>query len=132
MKLKINDAKRNGLSQLKINEMLRKESYPRWRSLVRGKQAPTQPSVDMYLDALEADKDKIRNIVPLEDMRKIFGEARVSDLQLRDKPIVPPQFNPPDLRILSDKSEMSSPPRMPASNNALRQVELNKLLGLDD
>ena len=86
----------------------------------------------MYFDALEADKDKIRNIMPFEEMTQIYRKARESDLQLRDKPIVPPQFNPPDLRILSDKSEMSSPPRMPASKNALRQVELNKLLGLDD
>ncbi|OUW99500.1 MAG: hypothetical protein CBD88_00735 [Flavobacteriales bacterium TMED228] len=132
MKLKINDAKRNGLSQFKVNEMLREASFPRWRSLVRGEQLPTQPSAEMYFDALEADKDKIRNIMPFEEMTQIYRKARESDLQLRDKPIVPPQFNPPDLRILSDKSEMSSPPRMPASKNALRQVELNKLLGLDD
>ena len=132
LKVAIDDAKYLGVSSMDINKIMSDNNVPRWRSIVRGKFLPSMPSPGLYIKQKEiGDKqDKIRNIVPLSQMRRVFGEAKASELP--SAPVLPPPVPTPDLRLFPSKSQASSPPLAPLSaEQTLRQQEMRKLLGID-
>ena len=133
LKVAMDDAKYLGVSNEKINAILSDANVPRWRSIVRGKFLPSMPNPDLYIEQkeLSEDRNKIRNIVPLADMRRTFGEARTSELPAA--PVLPAPTPTPDYSLLPSRSAGSSLslPDNRESSQALRRQEMNKLLGID-
>ena len=137
LRVAMQDAKTLGLSQGEINKILSENKVPRWQSLVRGKFVPSLPNPELYLQQKDfgTERNKIRNIIDQQRMRELYGEYRGRELPALP-PEVPqvPRTPPPDLRAFPSAREgtrsLFTPQPNSAGISALRQAELNKLLGI--
>ena len=137
LRVAMQDAKTLGLSQQEINKILSDNKVPRWQSLVRGNFVPSLPNPNLYLDQKDfgTERNEIRNIIDQQRMRDIYGQYRGRPLPALP-PEVPqvPRTPPPDLRAFPSSREGTRNSLTPQSNSAgisaLRQAEMNKLLGL--
>ena len=137
LRVAMQDAKILGLSQQEINKILSDNKVPRWQSLVRGSFVPSLPNPNLYLDQKDfgTERNEIRNIIDQQRMRDIYGQYKGRPLPALP-PEVPqvPRTPPPDLRAFPSSREGTRNSLTPQSNSAgisaLRQAEMNKLLGL--
>tara|TARA_R110002110_G_scaffold95345_1_gene246274 strand:- start:30 stop:1160 length:1131 start_codon:yes stop_codon:yes gene_type:complete len=137
LRVAMQDAKTLGLSQQEINKILSDNKVPRWQSLVRGNFVPSLPNPNLYLDQKDfgTERNEIRNIIDQQRMRDIYGQYKGRPLPALP-PEVPqvPRTPPPDLRAFPSSREGTRNSLTPQSNSAgisaLRQAEMNKLLGL--
>ena len=137
LRVAMQDAKTLGLSQQEINKILSDNKVPRWQSLVRGNFVPSLPNPNLYLDQKDfgTERNEIRNIIDQQRMRDIYGQYRGRPLPALP-PEVPqvPRTPPPDLRAFPSSREGTRNSLTPQSNSAgisaLRQAEMNKLLGI--
>ena len=137
LRVAMQDAKILGLSQQEINKILSDNKVPRWQSLVRGNFVPSLPNPNLYLDQKDfgTERNEIRNIIDQQRMRDIYGQYKGRPLPALP-PEVPqvPRTPPPDLRAFPSSREGTRNSITPQSNSsgisALRQAEMNKLLGL--
>ena len=95
---------------------------------------PYAPPSEIFKDAYRVDKTKIRNVPEMGSMYENYGQRLGQKLSppIQRSQVVPGQGV--DLRLFSDKSEGTQLPlsQDKKASNALRQKEMNKLLGLDD
>ena len=137
LRVAMQDAKTLGLSQQEINKILSDNKVPRWQSLVRGNFVPSLPNPNLYLDQKDfgTERNEIRNIIDQQRMRDIYGQYKGRPLPALP-PEVPqvPRTPPPDLRAFPSSREGTRNSLTPQSNSAgisaLRQAEMNKLLGI--
>ena len=124
-------------SALSINKILSDNRVPRWQSLVRGNFVPSIPNPNLYINQKDfgTERNKIRNIIDQQRMRNLYGKYKGRSLPALP-PEVPqvPRTPPPDLRAFPSAREgtrsLSTPQPNSAGISALRQIELNKLLGI--
>jgi len=137
LRVAMQDAKTLGLSQKEINKILSDNRVPRWQSLVRGNFVPSIPNPNLYINQKDfgTERNKIRNIIDQQRMRNLYGKYKGRSLPALP-PEVPqvPRTPPPDLRAFPSAREgtrsLSTPQPNSAGISALRQIELNKLLGI--
>tara|TARA_R110002096_G_scaffold162811_1_gene330071 strand:- start:2434 stop:3624 length:1191 start_codon:yes stop_codon:yes gene_type:complete len=137
LRVAMQDAKTLGLSQQEINKILSDNRVPRWQSLVRGNFVPSLPNPNLYINQKDfgTERNKIRNIIDQQRMRNLYGKYKGRSLPALP-PEVPqaPRTPPPDLRAFPSAREgtrsLSTPQSNSAGISALRQIELNKLLGI--
>ena len=130
----IDDAEYLGLKKGDIAQILSDAKVKNYQNVMNNEFIPYSPPPEIFFDAYEASETKIRNVPDMGPMYQDYGQRSGQQLS---PPIQRPQVVPGqglDLRLFSDKSEGTQLPlsQEKRASNALKQKELNKLLGLDD
>ena len=147
LNLAIEDARKLGLSESEVARSLKKAKTPNLEMVMAGKFRPFYPSEETIGLALEAQENKLSNPFNFAEMSKIHGEQygrsflperqarereeRIQALreqaQRQQAQPVQPELQTP---VITPTQSTQPPPAINPSASALRQVELNKLLGI--
>ena len=146
LNMAIEDARTLGLSEDEIYRALKKAKTPNIDMLMAGKFKPFFPSEETINLAMQEQKDKMANPFNFSDMYKIYGEQygrsflpkiekerqeaqqrEIEELFRKAQAVRDQSNQPPEIQI----PEPTQPvPAISPGVSALRQVELNKLLGI--
>jgi len=130
----VDDAQYLGVKNQEIFRILSEAGVADWENVVNNVFIPYEPPPDIFYDAYRTDKTKVRNVPSMTEMYKDYSERIGQQLspKIQRPQVVPGQGV--NLRLFSDKSEGSqlSSSEDKRASDALRQKEINKMLGLDD
>ena len=122
----VDDARLLGMQDPYIAKVLKDAKIADWRSVFNHKYIPYVPPPSVYVDAFEAEEDKIRNVIPVEDIKK---EMLRSYNQQQTFPLPPPRQPRP--QPLPERIKQEVPSLFNRASQALRDVEIDKLMGTD-
>lgn len=142
----IDDARTLGMSESDIYQVLKRAKAPNVDYLMAGKFKPFFPSNETMMFALEANENKLSNPFNMSDITRSYSsqagrdfkpraveqaieERRQKQIELRQKLAEQAQQQTSSINMPQPTQPFNRPS---AGTAALRQVELNKLLGLDD
>ena len=136
----IEDAKTLGLSTAEIVKPLRDAKTPNLNFLMAGRFNAFFPSAETISIALRGNEDKLANPIDFGALGEAFGQFQGSrfrpqaaaEAQAAQAPVAPTPTQPQPAPQIAP-TQPSTPPMslFDRGIDALRQVELNKLLGID-
>jgi len=140
LNMAIEDAKTLGLSTAEIVKPLRDAKTPNLNFLMAGRFNAFFPSAETISIALQGNEDKLANPIDFDALGKAFGEFQGSrfrpqaaaEAQAAQAPVAPTPTQPQPAPSIAP-TQPSTPPMslFDRGVDALRQIELNKLLGID-
>ena len=140
LNMAIEDAKTLGLSTSEIVKPLREAKTPKISSLLSGRFNAFFPTKETIGIAMRGTEDKLTNPFNFDEIRNAYrgfqGAAlrpqAAADAQAAQAPVSPPPTQPQPAPPIAP-TQPSTPPMslFDRGIDALRQVELNKLLGID-
>jgi hypothetical protein len=140
LNMAIEDAKTLGLSTAEIVKPLKDAKTPNLNFLMAGRFNAFFPSSETISIALQGNEDKLANPIDLGALGEAFGEFQGSrfrpqaaaEAQAAQAPVAPPPTQPQPTPQIAP-TQPSTPPMslFDRGVDALRQIELNKLLGID-
>lgn len=140
LNMAIEDARTLGLSTAEIVKPLRDAKTPNLNFLMAGRFNAFFPSAETISIALQGNEDKLANPIDFDALGQAFGEFQGSrfrpqaaaEAQAAQAPVAPTPTQPQPAPSIAP-TQPSTPPMslFDRGVDALRQVELNKLLGID-
>ena len=140
LNMAIEDAKTLGLSTAEIVKPLRDAKTPNLNFLMAGRFKAFFPSAETISIAMQGNEDKLANPIDFGALGQAFGEFQGSrfrpqaaaEAQAAQAPAAPPPTQPQPTPQIAP-TQPSTPPMslFDRGVDALRQIELNKLLGID-
>jgi len=140
LNMAIEDAKTLGLSTAEIVKPLRDAKTPNLNFLMAGRFNAFFPSAETISIALRGNEDKLANPIDFGALGEAFGQFQGSrfrpqaaaEAQAAQAPVAPTPTQPQPAPQIAP-TQPSTPPMslFDRGIDALRQVELNKLLGID-
>jgi len=142
LSMAIEDARTLGLSDGEIVTSLKKSKTPNISEMMAGKFTPFYPSSETIKIALSSQNDKVSNPFDFGEMSKIFGEEygksflprmeeREAEERIRQIREQMSQQVQPEMPTIEIPEISQRPLALNTGASALRQVELDKLLGTD-
>ncbi len=140
LNMAIEDAKTLGLSTAEIVKPLRDAKTPNLNFLMAGRFNAFFPSAETISIAMQGNEDKLANPIDFGALGEAFGEFQGSrfrpqaaaEAQAAQAPVAPPPTQPQPAPSIAPTQPSTAPTSLfNRGTDALRQIELNKLLGID-
>lgn len=140
LNMAIEDAKTLGFSTADIVKPLRDAKTPNLNFVMAGRFNAFFPSAETLSIAMQGNQDKLANPIDFEGIGEAFGQFQGSRLrpqaaaeaQAAQAPIAPPPAQPQPAPQIPPTQPSTAPRSLfDRGTDALRQIELNKLLGID-
>ena len=140
LNMAIEDARTLGLSTAEIVKPLRDAKTPNLNFLMAGRFNAFFPSAETISIALQGNEDKLANPIDFGALGEAFGQFQGSrfrpqaaaEAQAAQAPVAPPPTQPQPAPSIAPTQPSTAPMSLfDRGVDALRQIELNKLLGID-
>ena len=140
LNMAIEDAKTLGLSTAEIVKPLRDAKTPNLNFLMAGRFNAFFPSAETISIAMQGNEDKLANPIDFGALGEAFGQFQGSrfrpqaaaEAQAAQAPVAPPPVQPQPAPSIAPTQPSTTPRSLfDRGTDALRQIELNKLLGID-
>ena len=140
LNMAIEDAKTLGLSTADIVQPLKEAKTPKLREVLAGRFEAFFPTKETIKIAMQGTEDKLSNPFDFDQITNAYRDFQgaalrpqaAAEAQAAQAPVAPPPVQPQPAPQIAPTQPSTAPRSLfDRGTDALRQIELNKLLGID-